>query len=85
MKIGKLGLALASASLVAAPVMAAPSAAPLSLQNAPAVRAAPDAEGNRLGGLEGGSIIAAVLAAAVVVAGVIIAIDGGGSDDPVSR
>lgn len=80
--VGKTAAAIAAMSLVASPVMASTAS---SLSVAGAQRAsAPAGDESRLGGMEGGSIVAAILAAAIVVGGVIIAVDGG-SDSPVSR
>lgn len=76
--------AVAAASLVAVPTMAAAqSAAKLSVRSAPAVSGARvGAETDSESKLAGGSVIIAILAAAAIIAGIVIAVDG--DDDPVS-
>ena len=79
MRFGKIGLAVATASLVASPVLAQ-SAAPVAAQSV-RVGAAVSADEAKL---EGGSgIIIAILAAAAVIAGIVIAADGN-NDTPTS-
>ena len=80
MRFGKIGLAVATASLVASPVLAQ-SAAPAAKLSVSATQSQSVRVGSAVSAdeakLEGGSgIIIAILAAAAVIAGIIIAADG---------
>ena len=79
MKIAKLMLAAAAASMTVAPAMAAPANPAASLSVAKSVRAgsatAKDSQA------VGGGVIVAVLAAAAVIAGIIIVADSDDNSD----
>lgn len=85
MRLGKYLTAIAAASMVVAPAMAAPSnpAASLSVANSARVGAPVANANDTRGRRRGGAIIIALLAAAAVIAGIIIAADS--DDSPRSR
>jgi hypothetical protein len=85
MRFGKVSLvAIAVASLVAAPVVAqtAPASKSVAASKVKRVGAAAKAE-SKLGGEGGNGVIVAVLAAAAVIAGIVIAA-GNNDDGPTS-